>query len=187
MFFRLVWDHEPMSIASSAYKRWEMFGPLFGRWIPVTSPKVVAQWRMVENASIAIMKMNGDMGSPWGTPRSQLNSDVGHPLTRTADLVEDRIPFIQAIDWENPFVALRIWWNSNSLCRRLSQNLFWSRKLPVCFSLAKQVFHWAWVAHQGCSFLKEKLSGWGRWACKWFFWGDWRGLLRWFFECNRWG
>lgn len=49
---------------------------------------------MLVKASMAMIKIKGDSGSPCGTPSSLLNSEVGDPLTNTADLVQDKIPLI---------------------------------------------------------------------------------------------
>lgn len=57
-------------------------------------PKVEARLMILEKASMAMMKINGDRGSPYGTPRSQLNSAVGDPFIKIADRVDERIPFI---------------------------------------------------------------------------------------------
>ena len=90
-------DHAPRRIASSAYRKWDILGPLFGSPIPGKRPMSEARWTTFEKASIAMIKRNGERGSPWGIPRSQLNSIVGHPLIRTADLVEVRMPWIHLI------------------------------------------------------------------------------------------
>ncbi|KAJ0911723.1 hypothetical protein HanRHA438_Chr06g0266311 [Helianthus annuus] len=63
---------------------------------------------MTSNASIAIIKRNGDNGSPCRIPLCNLNSVVGDPLTRTEaheDVKHAPIHFIQRL---GNFIAFKV-------------------------------------------------------------------------------
>lgn len=108
-------SHSPIRIASSAYRRWDINGPLFGALKPANSFSSHILFMKHENTSMPIMNKNGDNGSPWRTPLWHWNSKVGEPFTNTEDLEARNMEIIQ--------------------CRHFGEMFIWSKVESIKFQL----------------------------------------------------
>ncbi|KAJ0446192.1 hypothetical protein HanLR1_Chr17g0650841 [Helianthus annuus] len=87
-------DQIPIIKASSAYRRRDSSNPPFGSLTPLNNFKDVALLIILANASITMMKRNGEIGPSCLIPFEQLNINVGEPFTKIDDEADANTPFI---------------------------------------------------------------------------------------------